>query len=122
MRKPLIERLHPHGPDAFSDQVADRIVHHGGGNSGAQSKTVGQVRGAIVLAPADMNLALRGFSKWNHSRIKPVHERTERQKIQRPIRAYGERVCHDRSPIVALRLPPDYSKLLPDGFRKAKWR
>ena len=34
----LVKRLHSHRLDAFGDQIADRILHHGGGNRRCSSR------------------------------------------------------------------------------------
>ena len=41
----LVERLDAHGPHALGDQIADRIIDHGGGDAGLEAEAIGQVRG-----------------------------------------------------------------------------
>ena len=39
MLEALVERLHAHGPHPFGDQISDRVVHHGGGDTGLQAES-----------------------------------------------------------------------------------
>jgi hypothetical protein len=87
VREVLVERLDAHGAHAFRDQVADRIIGHGGDDGGAQAKTVGQVRRHVEFAAADVNAALGGLAKRNDARIQAVHQSAERNQVQRSLRA-----------------------------------
>ena len=71
----LIPVPHPHGADAFGDQVADRIIHHGGGDAGAEAETVGQVGGDVEFAAADVNVAVGGLAEGDDARVQTVDQR-----------------------------------------------
>ena len=68
MLETLVERLHAHGPHAFGNQIADRVVHHGAGDTGLEPETVGEVGGAVEFAAAHVDLALGGLAKGNDAR------------------------------------------------------
>ena len=82
MLEVFIERLHPHGFHPFRDQIADGIVHHGGRNSRFQSETIGQIGGAVELATAHMDQALRRFAERNDSGIQTMDQGAYGNKIQ----------------------------------------
>ena len=82
MLEALVERLHAHGANTLGDQVANRIVDHGGSDAGVQAKAIRQVGGAIELAAANVDAALGRFAKRNDARIKTVDQRAERKKIE----------------------------------------
>ena len=79
----LVEWLHAHRFDALGDQIADGIIHHCRGDARLQAKTIGQIRGAVELAAADVNLTLRRFAEWHNARIETMYQRAKRDKIQR---------------------------------------
>ena len=51
----LVEGLDAHGADALVDEIADGVVHHGGGDAGIELEAIGQIRGYIELAAADVD-------------------------------------------------------------------
>ena len=79
----LVERRDAHRAHALGDQIADRVVDHRGRDAGAQAETVGQVRGDVELAAADVDrarVALRngttpGSRRWTRA---PSDEKVER--------------------------------------------
>ena len=45
-------------------------------------KAVGQVGGAVELAAADVDVALRGLAERDDARVQTVDQRAERQEIE----------------------------------------
>ena len=85
----LVERFDAHRADAFGDQIADRIIHHRGGDAGLQPEAIGQIGRDIEFAAADVNVALSRFAERNDSRIEPMHQRAERNEIGRRLVEYS---------------------------------
>ena len=81
--EPFVERFHAHRPDALGDQVADGIIHHGGGDAGVQAEAIGEVGGAVEFAAADVDLALGGLAERDDAGIEAMDQRAEGQKVQR---------------------------------------
>ncbi len=48
-------------------------------------KAIRQIRGDVELAAAHVDLALGRFAERNDSRVQPVDQRAERQKIERAV-------------------------------------
>ncbi len=78
----LVERFHAHRADAFGDQVADGIIHHGGRHPGVQAEAVGQVGGAVELPAADVDLALGRLAEGDDPRVEAMDQRAERDEVQ----------------------------------------
>ena len=90
----LVEGLDAHGPHALGDQVADRIIDHGGGDAGLQAEAIRQVRGAIELAAAHVDVAFAGFAERDDARVEAVDEGAQREEIQRPLRRNLQGFAH----------------------------
>jgi hypothetical protein len=75
----LVEGLDAHGPDALGDQVAHRIIDHGGGDAGGHAEAVRKVRGAIEFAAADVDPALGGLMEGDDARVETMDQRAERE-------------------------------------------
>ena len=82
VREVFVERLDPHGPDPLGDQVANRIIHHCGGDTGFQSEAIGQIGGDIELSATDVNVTVGRLPERDDSGIKAMHQRAEGQEIQ----------------------------------------
>ena len=80
----LVERLDAHGADALGDQVADRVIDHGGGDAGLEPEAIGQIGGDVELAAADVDVAFRGLAERDDAGVQAMHQGAERQEIQRP--------------------------------------
>ena len=93
MVEAFIERLDAHRLNARRDQFTDRVIDHRGSYAGVQAKTIGEVRGDVVLAATHVNLTLMSFAKRNQSRIEPVDQRAQRKKVQRAFCRHAEPVC-----------------------------
>ena len=90
----LVERLDAHGPHALGDQVADGIIHHGGGDAGLHAEAVRQVGGAVELAAADVDLALGGLAEGDDAGVQTVHQCAQGNEIQRGIRTDVQTMTH----------------------------
>ena len=86
MLETFVKRLHSHRLHTLGDQIADRIIHHGGDDAGVHPETVGEIGRNIEFAAADVNLAGRRFAKRNDARIQAVHQRTEGNQDPMPLR------------------------------------
>jgi len=82
VREPLVEGLDAARPHPLGNQVANRVVHHGARDAGAQPEAVGEVRAGVELAAADVNCAHVRLTERDEAGIEAVHERAERQEIQ----------------------------------------
>ena len=91
----LIERTNTHRPHPLGDQVTDRIIHHGGDDACIHAETVREVRGAVELSAADVDLILAGLAEGDYSRVKPVHQRAQGDKIQCAILGNIKPVLHE---------------------------
>ena len=98
----LVERLYAHCPHALGDQIADRVVHHRGGDAGLHAEAIGEIGGAIELAAADVDLALGGLAEGDDSRIEAMNQGAERQEIQGAFLSNIETIFHLPSPDQAL--------------------
>jgi len=79
-----VSAFDPHAPDsAFGDEVTDRIVDHRRGDAGVEAEAVGEVRRAVKLAAADVDVAVRGFAERDRTRVEAVDESAEGQEVQR---------------------------------------
>src|SRR6185312_6417159 len=78
----LVEGPDAHGADAFRDEVADRIVDHGGGDAGLQFESVGQIRGAVEFAAADVDLTATGLAERDDAGVEAMNEGAEREEIE----------------------------------------
>jgi len=83
----LIEGPDAHCSHLFRDEVADRVVDHGGCNTGLQSETVRQIGGDVEFTAAHVNLALLGFAEWNDSGIQSMDQGTHGKKVEGALRA-----------------------------------
>ena len=90
----LVEGLDAHRPHALGDQIADRIIHHGGGDAGLQAEAVGQVGGDVELAAADVDLALGGLAERDDARIEAMDQGAEGHEVQRAIRTDVQTILH----------------------------
>ena len=78
----LIERTDAHGLHALGDQVAHRIVHHGGGDARLHAEAVREVGGAIELAAGNVDQALGGLAERDDSGIQAMDECAQGHEIQ----------------------------------------
>ncbi|HEY7392746.1 MAG TPA: hypothetical protein VH640_29775 [Bryobacteraceae bacterium] len=69
----LVEGFHSHGAHASGNQPADRIIYHRRRDTRFQAKAIRQIRGAIELSAAHMNLTFGSPAKWNHTRVQTVY-------------------------------------------------
>ena len=83
MLESLIKGFDAHGAHPFSDQVANRIIHHGSHHAGVQAEAVGQVGGHVIFAAAGMHLPFGGFAEGDDAWIDPVIERAKRNQVER---------------------------------------
>ena len=81
--EPLVKRFHAHRPHALGDQVADGIIHHGGGDAGVQAEAIGEVGGAVEFAAADVDVALGGLAERDDAGIETMDQGAEGQEVQR---------------------------------------
>jgi hypothetical protein len=94
MLEPFVERPHAHCADALGDQIPDWILDQGCGDPRPHLETVGEVRGAIELAAADVDGTMRRLAERHDTRVETMDQRTERQKVQCGVRANVEPVSH----------------------------
>ncbi len=83
MGEHLVEGSDAHRTHAAGNHVANRVVDHRGGHSGAQPEAVGQVRRRVELSAADVNRAGGGLAERDDPGIEPVNQRAEGKKIER---------------------------------------
>ena len=92
----LVERFDADGSHTFGDQLTDRIIHERRGDAGAKTETIREVGSHVEFAAADVDLAFGGFAKWDDSRVEPMDQGAERQKVQRPGSRNIQAVLHRR--------------------------
>ncbi len=80
--EPLVERRDARFTNARLHQLADAVVHHRRGNAGTELEAIRQVGRDIVFAAGDVNLNGTGLAKRDYTRVEPVHERAQGEKIQ----------------------------------------
>src|SRR5262245_15756414 len=78
----LVKRPDAHGTDALGNQIADRIIDHRGCDARFLPKAIGEVRGDIELAAADVNLTLSGLAERNNARVEAIDEGSEGEEIE----------------------------------------
>ncbi len=91
----LVEGFDAHGPHALGDQVADGVIHHGGGDAGLQAEAVGEVGGDVEFAAADVDLAFRGLAEGDDAGVETMDQGAEGQEIQRPTLGDIQAKLHD---------------------------
>src|SRR5437588_1869048 len=94
----LVERPHAHRAHALTDEVADGVVDHRRDYSSLHAEAVREVGRAVELAAADVNLALGRLAEGDDARINPVHERAERDEVERTAGKKVQTVFHYCSP------------------------
>ena len=94
MLEVLVDGLHAHCPHALGNQIAHRIIHHRRNNRGPHPEAIRQVRSHVELAAAHVNLALSRLAKRDDSRIEPMNQCTQREKIQLAILANIQSMTH----------------------------
>ena len=107
----LVEGLHAHRPHALGDQVADGVIHHGGGDAGLQAEAVGQVGGDVEFAAADVDLALGGLAEGDDARVEPMDQGAEGHEVQRPTLRDVQAMLHDN--VVSRMMPKSRAGCLP---------
>jgi len=75
--KTAVKRHHAHRPNAFRNQVTNRVIDHGCSNACAQPEAISQVGSTVKLTAADVNLAAARLAKGNHTWVEPVHQGTQ---------------------------------------------
>ena len=95
--EPLVKRRDARLANACLNQFADAVVHHGGRDTGVKLEAIRQVGGNVVLAAGDMNLDRTRFAKRDYTRVEPVHERAQGEKIQGTSIAANRQTVHEES-------------------------
>jgi hypothetical protein len=90
----LVDGANTSGPDAFGDEVADGVVHHGRDDCGVHAEAVRQVGGHVELAAADVDAALGRFAEGDDARIEPVHQRAQGDQVQGAFRG-DDQLSHE---------------------------
>ncbi len=83
MLKDAIDGLDAHRADALSNEVADGILHHRGGNGRALAEAVCEVGRDVELAAADVNVGMCGLAERDDAGIDAVNQRAKREQVQR---------------------------------------
>ena len=71
--EPLVEGGYSCFANPALDEFANRVADHRRGDAGLQAEAIGQVRRHVVLAARDVNLQRASLTKWNDTRIEPMH-------------------------------------------------
>ncbi len=88
VREALVERRDAHRPHALGDQVADRVVDHRGGDRPCcRRKQSARLAAHVELAAAHVDRALRRLAEGDDAGVEPVHERAEREEVERAVGA-----------------------------------
>ena len=90
----FVKGLDAHRFHALGDQIADGIVDHRGRDACLHAEAVGQVGGAVELAAADVDRAVRRFPKRDDPRVEAVDKRADGDKIQRAFLTDIQTVFH----------------------------
>ena len=95
----LVERLDAHGPHAFGDKVADRIIYHRGRDAGLHRKQSDRLAAQLNSPPLTWIWHSCALRKGMMPRVQAMHQRAEGQEIERALRGDVESVFHAFLPL-----------------------